>query len=307
MCGAYFLCFARSFVKRARYRTPKLVLLLVSMILIGGILLAAKCGMYPLLDFNEGAGFDSYMNGLFHSEFVTVFLSLKMLAFTILLSFQFALLFLIARTGRHAWSLAPTLFISIYVLGLLIFPGTSYNMRYFLPVFVFLAPPLAARAESLRIEVRRIILGLYLALASLLILAFNFAPAQRAVAPSIAMASKKYFRINLWLDNLRLQSQMAIWNQIESINKQVPAGAVLYWSSNYYGTTTHGMAEHLGVKHGIDIRYVLNDSDVVPQANPIFLVEFTAETPPDTLKQPLLWAKVTCIGPGLFRLDPTEK
>ena len=306
MCSIYLLVYIRSFFKRASYLAAKLALLSLFAVLIGGVLLAAKYDSYPLLDFSEGAGFDIYMSGLAHSRIAGIFASLKTLVFTLALAFQFSLLFLFARAGRRSWALASTLFISIYVLGLLSFSGSSYNMRYFLPLFLFLVPPLAAGAGSLGTATRRAILVGYGVLAVLLILAFNFAPAQRAFAPPIAIAGQKYFRLSFWLDNLRLPVHMALRGQIDSINEQVPPGAVLYWSSNYYETTTHGLAEHLGVKKGLDIRYVLNDSDIPPHANSVFLAEFTADVPPEALSAPPSGVKVTPLGRGLFRLDPVK-
>ncbi len=307
MCVAYLLIYIRPFLERARYLIAKLTLLSIFAVLICGVLLATKHGHYPLLDFSEGAGFDSYMTGLTHSRIAAIFASLKMLVFAIAIVFHFSLLFLFARTARHAWALAPTLFIFIYVLGLLPFIGTSYNMRYFLPVFPFLVPPLAAGTASFETTLRRAILGAYGVIALLLILTFNFAPVQRAFAPTIAMAARKRSHLNLWLDNLRLPVHMAIREQINSINEQIPPGSVVYWSSNYYGTITHGLAEHLGVKKRLDIRYVLDDSKISPQAKPIFLVEFTAEAPPDSVSSPPSGTKVTPLGHGIFRLDPISQ
>jgi hypothetical protein len=307
MCAVYLLVYIRPFLKRSSHLTAKLALLVIFAVLLGGVLIATKLGRYPLLDFSEGAGFDSYVAGATHSRIASIFASTKMLAFAIALAFQLSLLFLFTRTARRTSALAPTLFISIYILGLLPFDGTGYNMRYFLPVSLFLAPPLAAGAASLGTVMRRAILSAYGVVAVLFILVFNFAPMQRAFAPVIAAASRKRSHVNLWLDNLRLPVHIVIREQIDSINEQVPSGAVLYWSSSYYGTTTHGLAEHLGVKKGLEIRCVLNDSEIPPQVKQVFLVEFTTEAPPDTLSSPLVGMNVTSLGHGLFRLDPISK
>ncbi|MBS1867347.1 MAG: hypothetical protein JSS69_15640, partial [Acidobacteria bacterium] len=280
MCLVYFLVYVRSFFSRANQLTAKLALMGMFAVLIGFVLFAGKFGFYPLLDFSEGAGFDGYVKGLTHSLIAIVISSLKMLVFAIVLAFHFLLLLALKRTVWSKWALAPMLFISIYVLGLFPFPGTAYNMRYFLPVFLFLAPPLAAGLESLGGTMRRALLGAYGVLAFLLIVAFNFAPAYRILAPSIATATKHY-RFNLWLDNLRMPTHIAIREQIDSVNARVPPGSVLYWSSHYYDASTQGLAEHLGVKRGFDIRYVLNDSEIPRQSNPVFLIEFATEEPPD--------------------------
>lgn len=303
MCSVYLLVHVRHFFLGARYLRTKLALMATFAALILGILLAAKSGSYPLLDLSEGAGFDSYLNGLAHSRTAFGISSIKMLVFAIVLAFHCLLPFLFTKTARSRWARAPTLFIFVYLLGLLPFPGTGYNMRYFLPAFVFLAPSLAAGVASVPLAMRRVFLGAYGVVAVLLILAFNLAAAQRVVAPSIATAAK-YFRLNLWLDNLRLPIHMVMREQIDSLNRQVRPGSVLYWSSHYYGTTTHGLAEDLGVKAGLEIRYVLDDSEIPAQANPFFLIEFTAEAPPDAPTATPARTSVSSLGQGLFRLDP---
>jgi hypothetical protein len=269
------------------------------------MLIAAKLQIYPLLDFAEGAGFGGYMNGLVHLPIQDITNALEMLVFAILMAFQFALLFFFTRAAWRAWALAPTLFISTYLLGLLVFPGTGYNMRYYLPAFLFLAAPMAAGAASLAMGTRRTILGVYAVTAVLLILTFNFGPMQRAVQPAITRMWT-HLPPNGWLDNLRLPVQVAIQEEIHQVNEQVPDGRVLYWSSSYYDTATHGLAEYLGVKKGLDIRYVLKDVDVPPSSTPIFLTEFSAMEPTSKLAHPPTWARVTTLAPGVFRLDPVQ-
>src|SRR5262249_1304455 len=127
MCAIYLLIYIRAFLKQSSHFAAKLALLAIFAVLLAGVLFATKLGRYPVLDFSEGAGFDSYMTGAAHSRIVSIFASTKMLVFAIALAFQFSLLFLFARTARRAWVLAPTLFISIYMLGLLPFDGTGYN------------------------------------------------------------------------------------------------------------------------------------------------------------------------------------
>src|SRR5882762_4585004 len=227
-----------------------------------------------------------------------------MLGFAVLLIFHAALLFLATRAAWRAWAPAPTVFAAIYLLGLFTFPGTGYNMRYFLPAFPFLVPALAAGAGSIRPAARRAILATHGAIAFILVLTFNLAPVELMVQPLLSKLAARYTLLNIWLDNLRLPVHIALKRQIDAINAEVPGGSVFYWSSNYYGAATHGLAEHLGVKKGLDVRYVLQPSEIGVPLEPVFLTQFTSTVPPDKLWQAPDWATVKNIGYGLFRLDP---
>lgn len=73
---------------------------------------------------------------------------------------------------------------------------------------------------------------------------------------------------------------------------------------DYYGTATYGLAEHLGVKKGLDLRYVQDPSEIRASPGPVFLTEFTSGAPGDRVWQAPEWATVKAVGYGLFRLDP---
>jgi hypothetical protein len=135
-------------------------------------------------------------------------------------------------------------------------------------------------------------------------LTFNFAPLEQALEPVVSRVFTRHWLVPLWLDNLRLPVQISMKRQIDAINAQVPQGSTIYWSSDYYDTATHGMAEDLGVKKNLDIRYVLYSPQVPVSPEPVFLTEFTAGKPPDAIRQPPDWATVQTVGYGLFRLDP---
>src|SRR5260370_31036295 len=97
--------------------------------------------------------------------------------------------------------------------------------------------------------------------------------------PILSKVSARYEPLGVWLDNLRLPVQIALKKQIEAINAGVPPGSVFYWSSDYYGTATHGFAEHLGLKKGLGIRYVLHPSHIQASPGPLCLPSFTSEPP----------------------------
>ncbi len=303
-CPLYLLMRCRQLVIRSSRRASRIGILAAIFAALAIVLIAAKLGINPLLDFAEGGGFGAYVSAIAGSEIGNVIGALSMVGFAVLLIFQAALLFLATRDAWRAWAPAPTVFAAIYLLGLLPFPGTGYNMRYFLPAFPFLVPALAAGARSIGPIARRTILGAYGAIAFILALSFNFAPVEQEFQPILSKVSVRYGILNAWLDNLRLPVQIALKKQIEAINAGVPPGSVFYWSSDYYETATHGLAEQLGVKKGLDVRYVLRPSDVQASPGPVFLTTFTADAPPDRLWQAPNWATVKAVGHGLFRLDP---
>jgi len=303
-CPVYLLMHGRQLVIRSSHPAPKIGILAAAFAALAMVLVAAKLGINPLLDFAPGGGFVGSVGVVVGPKISDVIGSVSMLGFAVLLIFQAALLFLAMGAAWRAWAPSPTVFAAIYLLGLFTFPGTGYNMRYFLPAFPFLVPALAAGARSIGPIARRTILGAYGAISCILVLGFNFAPVEKMLDPILAKVSVRYWRLNLWLDNLRLPVQIALKKQIEAINAGVPPGSVFYWSSDYYGTATHGLAEHLGVKKGLDIRYVLQPSEIQASLGSVFLTAFTSEVPPRRLWQAPNWAAVKNVGYGLFRLDP---
>jgi hypothetical protein len=303
-CPLYVLMHGRQLVLRSSHRASKIGILVAVFATLAMVLVAAKLGINPLLDFAEGGGFGGYVSGVVDSKISYIISSLSILGFAILLIFQAALLFLATRAAWRTWALAPTVFAAIYLLGLIPFPGTGYNMRYFLPAIPFLVSALAAGGRSIGPLGRRTILVTYGAIAFLLVMSFNFAPVELMVQPFLSKLSARFAPLNLWLDNLRLPVHIALKRQINTINAEVPDGSVFYWSSHYYGTATHGLAEHLGVKNGLDIRYVLQPSEVRASQEPVFLTTFTSFSSRDRLLQAPDWATVKNVGYGLFRLDP---
>lgn len=303
-CPLYLLLQTRQWVRGSRYRGSQIATLAGVWAVLAIVLLTAKRGVNPLLDFADGAGFSDFMKGLVDPNRRNISASVSMMVFALLLNAQFALLFLATRTAWRVWPPAPTVFAGIYLLGLLAFEGTDYNMRYFLPAFPFLTPALVAGARSVGPIRRRAILGAYGAFASFLVLCFNLAPIETMIDPHLVKATARYEHLGSWLDNLRLPAHMVVKKRIDVINADVPLGNVLYWSSNYYGTATHGLAEQLGVKKGLVMRYVLYPSEIPSASEPVFLTEFLSMEPMDRVSEVPQWATAELVRYGLFRLDP---
>jgi hypothetical protein len=308
-CPFYLLLHSRELIARSSQRRSKLALLCVVFAALAVDLGTAALRINPLLDFADGAGFGSYKSGLADGTSRDIRGALSMLGFAVLLVFQVALPFLATPAARRAWRLAPAAFAAIYLLGLLPFPGTNYNMRYFMPVFPFLAVPIAAGVKSLALVPRRTVLAGFGALAVLLVLIFNVAEVEERVQPVLSAVAPPGGRLNAWLedwlDNLRLASEIELRKQIQAINTEVPGGRVLFWASDYNKTASHGLAEHLGVEAGrLDIRYVLHPAFVGVSPDPVYLTEFTSYPPRERLSQTPGWATAQSLGHGVFRLDP---
>jgi Predicted membrane protein (DUF2142) len=114
---------------------------------MGVLVLLAWTGHHPLSRLEgEGGGVGQYNQGVFLSSAKGTWVQL---AISILLQFHVAL-FLAAR--RSAWvrdTVVPLLcFGGVYVAGLMPFPTTFYNMRYFLPLFPLVALVLVRGAAT---------------------------------------------------------------------------------------------------------------------------------------------------------------
>lgn len=304
----YFLLHGRNLATGSSYSRSKLLVLCVMFGALGADLGAAALRVNPLLDLADSAGVGGYKSGLLDGALRDILASLAMLSFAALLVFQVTLPFLAARAGRRAWRLAPAAFVAIYVLGLLTFPGTYYNMRYFLPAFPFLAVPVAAGLKSLSAVPRKTVLATFGVLATLLVLVYNVAEVEERVQPAVVAVAGQGGPVTAWLDdwldNLRLPSQIELMKQMQAVNTEVPGGSVLYWASDYNKTASHGLAEQLGVRPGFEVRYVLHAATIQPSADPLFLTEFTSYPPRDRLSQTPRWATAQSLGHGVFRLDP---
>jgi hypothetical protein len=307
-CPLYLLLHGHKLLVCSSLRRSKLATLCVVFAALMADLGSAALGMNPLLDFADGAGFGGYKSGLVDGASRDIGGALSMLGFAVLLTFQVTLPFLGTHAARRAWKLAPATFAAIYLLGLLTFPGTYYNMRYFLPAFPFLAVPVAAGVTSLAPVARRTVLAAFGTLGAFLVLIFNVAEVEERLQPVLSAVAAPGGRLSVWLDdwldNLRLPSQIELMKQIHAVNTDVPRGSVLYWASDYNKTASHGLAEQLGVEAGLDVRYVLHATAIKASADPVFLTEFTSYRPRDRLSQTPGWATAQPLGHGLFRLDP---
>lgn len=302
LCPLYLLCYAPTLLRRSSFLRSKLVLLCCVFTILGMLLIGTKLEMYPFLHLGENAGYSETQFAGIRELAQVIGMSSMTLLVVLLLNFHFALAGLASLNATRVFSAPQMIFIGLYTLGFFSFIGTFLNMRYFVPAFPFIAAVAAPGLLSFDGSTRRMLIGAYSVMALVLTLTFNVAPIERMLSPLIG-------RVYDWqptsrLDNLRLPMQLELRKQIQSVNSQVPPGSTLYWSSNYYETTTHGLAQELGVKAGLDVRYVLYTSAVPRSPVPVFLVNFTSLLPEDALADAPSWSIANRLASGVFRLDP---
>jgi len=206
---------------------------------------------------------------------------------------------------RRAWSraLVPGLvcFALPYVAGLMPFPTTFYNMRYFLPLFPPVALIVARGLGALRPALRRGLLGVHAVLAAALVLCFNVPEAYRLAAPVLPRLEVDWIRVPLsLLDNLRMPQhleQAAVLARIDAL----PAGATLYLLDvNYYRDAQHGVYERAGlIRPDITTRYVASRG--FAPSEPVFFV--LARRAPDLSAL----GQVVELGPGLYRVERSNE
>src|SRR5581483_2295556 len=148
----YLFCHGQSLITRSTHRVSKLAVFAVVFGVLAVTLLLAKLNMNPILDLAPeeplAGGYADYVRGLLSPSSGLLFASLDMMRFALLINFHVALVFLLTRRAWQSWRPPATIFIAIYMLGLITFGGTSYNMRYFLPAFPFVGLALAAGAMT---------------------------------------------------------------------------------------------------------------------------------------------------------------
>lgn len=304
-CPVYLLLHHRSFRHSSVYFRSKITLLAVVFLVLGIAVVLARLGLNPTLDFaleeRMGAGYAGFIAGLIDPTGETFVSSIILFVVTFVVAFHFALVFLLKRGSRRGWPPAPTIFAGIYVLGLVHFSGTSYNMRFFLPVFPFVVVAIVTGMLNASPKTRRAVVAAYLGTALFLTLNYNVQPVHAGlrtfnediIDPILDRARR--------LDNLRLDQHVAMSRRIERINAIVEPGEVLYWTSRYYGASTHGVIEDLGVRSDIVMRYAGTASQIPPNSKALYVAGY--RTPLGLTRVEDRYT-VSALAPGLFRLLP---
>jgi len=256
----FILYHGRSFLKNTSRLTSKLVLLLSVFLLLGIAVLLARLGKNPMIDFGiglPGGGFSGYMSDISEPGMITrIEEAGAHFLFAIVLAFNFGLALLVNRHVLDRRLIGPLLFAGVFLLGLLPVEAASRHMRFFIPVFAFLVVVITAGYASMQsVVLKRIFISAYASVGLLLILNFNVRPVYEIFSDQNEKLLDGWVNENRWLDNLRMPEHIALTDRIELINKDVEPGGTLLWISYYYGTSTHGIIERMGLRDDLDVQY----------------------------------------------------
>jgi len=263
-------------------------------------------GHNPLMRIEgEGGGAGQYGAGSWTRSSLGTWLQVGL---TLLLNLHVALL-LLARGSRArprgsagGARLIPALvcFPLSYVAGLMLFPTTFYNMRYFVPLLPFAALIAVLGWRASGTHARRAIPVAFAFVATFLVALFDVAPVHAAFEARIPRLAVDWLGPPLsFLDNLRMPLHRKQAELLEHLNREVEPGGVLYLLDVlYYGDAQHGVYERAGrIRPDIRTRYV-RSREFAPQ-EPRCWVQLSFHDPALLAR----FGTATDLGRGLHRLD----
>jgi hypothetical protein len=246
----------------------------------------------------EGGGVGQYGRGVFFTSARGTWIQVGI---ALLLQAQVAFAFAFARRAwvRDFISMLVC-FGLIYVVALMPFPTTFYNMRYFVPLFPLVAMMLVRGAAAFAPSARRAIWIGHAVVGAGLILIFNIVPAYRAALPIIPNLEVNWIGTPLsLLDNLRMALHLEQAAVLDRINAAVPPNGTIYMLDvNYYGDAERNVFERAGlIRSDISTRYVTRRT-FQPDQGTSFVWAFS-KRPPAVPGG----GTVTSLGDNIYRLD----
>lgn len=269
---------------------------------IAGLVFLAWKGWHPLSRLEgEGGGVRQYGKGVLATSAMGTWIQLGL---ALVLQLSVALVFALRRAAWGRGLAAPlACFAGVYVVGLMPFPTTFYNMRYFVPLFPLAALVLVRGAASVAPAVRRAILAAHAIVGCALVLVFNSAPVFRAAQPMLPSWEVDWIgpRLSL-LDNLRMKLHVEQKALLDHIDAQLPHGAKLYWMDvGYYRDAQHGVYEKAGlVRADLSTQYV-SRADFHPTERSFFVWSYWPKAPALDA-----FGRVTDLGRSLYRVDARD-
>ncbi len=297
-CPAYFLWHYR----QLRASTNRTALMATTIAVFGALGVAVILAWTGHNSFSrlegEGGGVGQYGRGVFFTSARGTWIQVGI---AILLQAQVALAFAFSRRAWLRDLVSPLVcFGLIYIVALMPFPTTFYNMRYFLPLFPLLAIALVRGAAAFAPGVRRTIWIGHLVTGTALILIFNIVPVYRAALPVIPTLEVNWIGTPLsLLDNLRMAQHLEQAAVLDRINAAVPPNGTIYMLDvNYYGDAERNVFERAGLIRGdISTRYVTRRT-FQPGAGTSFVWAFSKRPPAVPAG-----GTVTNLGDNIYRLD----
>ena len=255
-------------------------------------------GLNPLVRLaGEGGGSELYGQGRLKINVVGTLLQIAVFG---LVNLHVALVFVLRRENVNRRVLAVlSALVMPYVLGLMDFPATYYNMRYFLPLLPFVAVLAVEGWRKARPALRPVAAGVYAIVALAAIAVFNLTPVYEIAAPWIPslVFTRGYLGLG-FLDNLRMPEHRARAEELARVNAQVEPNGVLYMvNCLYYGDAMDGAYEEAGlIRPDIQTRYVLAEG-FQPSEKRFYVWLFWADA-----RVLAAFEEVTELGPGLYRV-----
>ncbi len=198
------------------------------------------------------------------------------------------------------WSSAVLAFGAPFVLGLMAFPTSYYNMRYLLPLLPLGALLAVQGWSSASASIQRIATPLWLAIAIVLVAIFEIAPLNALAEPAIPVwiFTPGYGQQGL-LDNLRMPLHRVRAAELERIDAEVEPNAKLYLvDCRYYDDAMQHVYERAGfIRSDIQTEYV-GARDMHPEEPRFYAWVFYAD--PRSLER---FGTMTELGPKLYRVD----
>ncbi|MCE9594234.1 MAG: hypothetical protein K8S98_08570 [Planctomycetes bacterium] len=297
-CPLYLVCHVRALrADRTRFRRLLASASLV-FVAIGVFVGLAATGHNPLSRLEgEGGGVGQYANGELWMSARGTWVALGI---ALLVQFHVALLLAFRSSAWTRALLAPLLcFGGVYVAGLMPFPTTFYNMRYFVPLFALAALVLARGAASGSTSLRRGVFALHGVVALASVAVYDSAPVYRRLAPVLPKLEVNWIGVPLsLLDNLRMPLHLEAADLLAHLNARVPPNSTLYWLDvNYYRDAQQGVYERAGLlRADITTHYVSSRGFEPNEASFCFW-----RASPRSM--PTQFASAEDLGLGLFRVD----
>jgi hypothetical protein len=250
----YVLWYRREVFALVRRRPRRFYLLAASAAALALWVGLGKLGHNPLVNLNKG-------------EFnLPVHYLSSLGGMAALLAIVFGVLLVVAAPRLSvSWESAPLLLmLAGYVHVFMVYHGSAYNMRYYLPVLPMMALFVVRALRAVRWKsLLTAGLATFAVTNAAAILVYDSAAANRLFA---RVASQKINGGQLgYFDNLRLSSHLRMKEPLDRINAELPPGASLNYVTSYYEGAADGLYQASGMlRPDIRIRYAKNVSDLGP-------------------------------------------
>jgi hypothetical protein len=229
----------------------------------------AFAGLNPLDRLaGEGGGVGQYGRANYLQTSIGALIALGL---TLALSLHVALPAALAGRSRPYGVRSLFVFLGVYVAGLLPFPNSYYNMRYFLPALTVVGLRAAIGLEGLARPLARSITTAFLLVALFLVTLFNWDPLNAHAAPFLPELQPRADLPGL-LDNLRIGLHREQREWLQGFNAALPPGAIVYMVDfSYYGDAQHGVFERGGqIRPDVITRYV-TQQELAPTEHEFFV------------------------------------